>query len=424
MTSTIPVRPAPSGPPAPVPSGSSPAESGISPGPHPARAAARRWRGPLAVIAAIIVGGTIVALLQPSAGTSGYLDPGDAHSYGARALATLLAERGTAVTRVTTVAAASAAAQAAQAARASQATHATAPAALLVTSPELLTVGQLRSLAQIPGDRVIVGPDPAVLAALAPRVTAVREIPAQPVAPACGLPAARLAGPADMGGLAMTTTAPGAQRCYPAAGYPSLIQYRAGGRHITVLGTDDALANAGLARLGNAALMLNLLGDHARVVWLVPSPLPPASGAAGGQEPFTSVVPWAAYLVAIQLIIAAALAAVWRGRRLGPVVAERLPVVVRAAETVEGHGRLYQARRSRDRAAAALREAARGRILRSLGRPGDPDTAAVAAMLAARTGRSPDEVTALLAGPPPADDAALVTLADGLDALEREVRNP
>jgi hypothetical protein len=418
MTNTIPGRPAPSGPPAPVPSGFSLAESGISPGPHPARAVARRWRGPLAVIAAIIVGGTIVALLQPSAGTSGYLDPGDARSYGARALATLLAERGTAVTRVTTVAAASDAAQAAQA------THAAAPAALLVTSPELLTVGQLRSLARIPGDRVIVGPDPAVLAALAPRVTAVRGIPAQPLAPACGLPAARLAGPADMGGLAMTTTAPGAQRCYPAGGYPSLIQYRAGGRHIIVLGADDALANAGLARLGNAALMLNLLGGHGRIVWLVPSPLPPASGAAGGQEPFTSVVPWAAYLVAIQLIIAAALAAVWRGRRLGPVVAERLPVVVRAAETVEGHGRLYQARRSRDRAAAALREAARGRILRSLGRPGNPDTTAVAAMLAARTGRSPDEVTALLAGPPPADDAALVTLADGLDALEREVRNP
>ena len=33
-------------------------------------------------------------------------------------------------------------------------------------------------------------------------------------------------------------------------------------------------------------------------------------------------------------------------------------------------------------------------------------------------------MTALLAGPVPADDAALVALADGLDALEREVRSP
>ncbi|HEY4463092.1 MAG TPA: DUF4350 domain-containing protein, partial [Streptosporangiaceae bacterium] len=271
MTSTLAGRPAASGQPAPT-SSRSPAPAGaISPGPHPARAAGRRWRGPLAVIAAIIVGGTIVALLQPSAGTSGYLDPGDAHSYGARALAILLAERGTAVTRVTTVAAATAAAQAAATqatpaqAKPAPATGAASPAALLVTSPELLTVGQLRSLAQTPGDRVIVGADPAVLAALAPRVTAVRGIPARPLAPACGLPAARLAGPADMGGMAMTTTAPAAQRCYPAGGHPSLIQYVAGGRRVTVLGADDALANAGLAHLGNAALMLNLLGGHGRV---------------------------------------------------------------------------------------------------------------------------------------------------------------
>ncbi len=388
--------------------------SSPSPGPHPARTVARRWRGPLAVVVAIIIGGTVIALLQPSAGTSGYLDPGDAQPNGARALATLLAERGTAVIRVSTVAAAANAVTPA----------ADRPAELLITSPELLTPGQLRSLARIPGDRVVVAPDPAVLTALAPRVAVVRQTPAGPLAPACGLSAVRLAGQADMGGMALATTAPGAQRCYPSGGYPSLVRYPAGGREITVLGAGDALANSGLARLGNAALMLNLLGGHGRVVWLVPSPPAVGSGVAGGQEPFTSVVPWAAYLVVIQLVIAAALAALWRGRRLGPVVAERLPVVVRAAETVEGHGLLYQSRRSRDQAAAALREAARGRILRSLGMPGRPDTTAVAAMLAARGGRSPEEITSLLAGPAPADDAALIALADGLDALEREVRIP
>ena len=56
--------------------------------------------------------------------------------------------------------------------------------------------------------------------------------------------------------------------------------------------------------------------------------------------------------------------------------------------------------------------------------PGHPGPAAVAAALAARTGRSPDGITSLLAGDAPADDAALVALADGLDALEREVRIP
>jgi hypothetical protein len=41
--------------------------------------------------------------------------------------------------------------------------------------------------------------------------------------------------------------------------------------------------------------------------------------------------------------------------------------------------------------------------------------------VAARTGRPATEVEALLYGPSPADDAALVRLADDLDALIREV---
>src|SRR5690606_41722785 len=55
------------------------------------------------------------------------------------------------------------------------------------------------------------------------------------------------------------------------------------------------------------------------------------------------------------LIVVVVLLAWWQGRRLGPLVTEPLPVVVRASETVEGRGRLYRSRRARDRAAEALR---------------------------------------------------------------------
>lgn len=398
------------------------------PGPRGERPAWRRWRAPLTVIAVILAGGLIVALLQPAAGTTGYLDPGNPQPNGARALATLLTERGTAVVRVPTVAAAAGAAAPAGsgAARsgAARSGPADGPVTLLITDPDLLTTGELRSLARIPGDRVIAEPDPAVLTILAPGVTDLRPTPVQSLPPRCALPGARLAGSADLGGSALRTTAAGAVQCYAANGHPSLVRYQAGNRTITVLGTGAPLANSGLAQLGNAALDLNLLGARSRLVWLVPGPSAPGSATASGPEPFTSVVPLGAYLVLIQLAIAAALAALWRGRRLGPVVAERLPAVVRAAETVEGHGQLYRSRRSRDRAAAALRGAARGRILPLLGLPGSAEDTAVAAMLAARTGRPASEVTGLLAGPVPADDAALVALADGLDALEREVRSP
>ena len=42
------------------------------------------------------------------------------------------------------------------------------------------------------------------------------------------------------------------------------------------------------------------------------------------------------------LLVVGVLVALWRGRRFGPVVTEPLPVVVRSAEVVEGHGRLYR----------------------------------------------------------------------------------
>jgi hypothetical protein len=115
------------------------------------------------------------------------------------------------------------------------------------------------------------------------------------------------------------------------------------------------------------------------------------------------------------------LTALWRMRRLGPLIPEPLPVVVRACETVEGHGRLYRSRRARDRAAAALRGAALGRITIRLGLPRDAPPDVACQELASRTGREADEIRAILFGPVPRDDAALVQLTTDLDALEGQV---
>ena len=121
-------------------------------------------------------------------------------------------------------------------------------------------------------------------------------------------------------------------------------------------------------------------------------------------------------------MIAVGLLMLWRARRLGRVVPEPLPVVVRASETVEGQGRLYRAARARRRAATALRAAALSRMAPRLGIRRDDGTAAMVDAVVTRTRRSPTDVTALLYGAEPEDDQALVTLADQLDALEAEVR--
>ncbi len=395
MTSTVERAPA-----AAIPAG---------PGGRPAPAGWRQWRAPAAVVLLVLLGGLIVALLQVGPPVTGPLDPDDTGPAGAHALVALLQGRGQTVIR-----AGSAAAAAAQA-RARGTT-------LVITSPQQLSGGELTELARLPAGLVLVAPGRAALAALAPAVTPagptwpVSDLPAR-----CGLPSAVAAGAADMGGLPLRSAAPGAWRCYPGpSGAPFLVRYDAPGHVVTVLGTGAPLANANLGATGNAALALNLLAGSPRIVWLVPGPLP-APAHAGLRSSLGSLIPGQVYAVAVQLAIVVVLLALWRMRRLGPLVTEPLPVVVRASETVEGHGRLYQSRRARDRAAAALRGAALGRIVTRLGLPRDVTADTACHELASRTGRDPGEIRAVLFGPVPADDGALVRLAADLDALEGQV---
>ena len=118
-----------------------------------------------------------------------------------------------------------------------------------------------------------------------------------------------------------------------------------------------------------------------------------------------------------------AVVVLWRGRRLGRLVAEPLPVVVRAVETTRGRARLYRRARARGRAARVLRAAAVRRLALRCGLPRTADPGEVAAVVAERTRRAAAEVLALLAGAEPADDPSLVRLARDIDALETEVRS-
>lgn len=376
-----------------------------------ARDVARRWRLPVLLGLGVLAAGVVIALLQPSATT--YLDPNGTGPSGGHALADLATERGQ------------------QVVRAQVPENGSAADLELITSPGHLTSAQLAAAGRFGGDILLVDPTPATLRAIAPAVSTTVEDPSTTVlAPLCNNGSANLAGNAYVGGAVLESTSPAAETCYPADGGYFMVGYTQDGRTIDVLGSGAPLTNQYLADKGDAALALNLLRAARRIVWVVPSPAAQGQAATTGQRSLSSLVPWPVYLIAIQLVVAALLAAAWRARRLGPLVAERLPVVVRASETVEGHGRLYQARRARDRAAAELRQAARARISRLMGftgTTGTPGTTGTrqgvnAAAVAARTGDSPEDVAALLYGPPPHTDAQLVSLAAALDSLERKVR--
>jgi hypothetical protein len=405
----------PAAPPMAAPPVAGPAAApGAGPSGRPALAGWRQWRAPVVVVLVVLLGGLVVALLQVRPPVTGPLDPNDTGPAGAHALAALLQTRGQTVTR-----AGSAAAAAAQA-RSPGTT-------LVVTSPHQLSGDDLAILARLPAALVLVAPGHDALAALAPAVTLAGPAgPVRDLPPRCGLHGAAAAGTADLGGLLLRSAAAGAWHCYPPsaaapASFSFVVRYDGPGHLVTVLGTDAPLANQNLGASGNAALALNLLAASPRIVWLVPGPLATAAAGPPGQRSLTSLVPGPVYAVAIQLGIVVLVLALWRMRRLGPLVTEPLPVVVRACETVEGHGRLYRSRRARDRAAAALRDAALGRIVARLGLPRGVTAGAACQELASRTGRDPGEIRAVLFGPVPGDDAALVKLAADLDALEGQV---
>jgi hypothetical protein len=204
-------------------------------------------------------------------------------------------------------------------------------------------------------------------------------------------------------------------RCYGGA----LVRYHADGRTVTVVGSADFMTNGGLLQEGNAALAMNLAGSRPRLIWYAPQRAEGESGTEGSS--LTDLMPEAVTWIVWQLCLVVLLLAVWQGRRLGPLVAEKLPVVVRASETVEGRPRLYRSRRARGQAADALRTATLQRLAPRLGLGPNASPTAVLDAVATRYAGDANTVHHVLFGPPPSTDADLLHLAHALDDIERQV---
>ena len=377
-----------------------------------------RARGVVLALVLLLVAAVAIAAIR-STERHGSLDPRSADPYGSRAVAELLADRGVDTRVVTTL----------DEARAAAGPDTT----LLVAVPDLLThrqQGSLRSATADSGGRtLLVAPGSWSVERLAPGVVA---DPANSLdstlSPDCGLPAARRAGTADTGGIRYTVTHPGNDECYPSERLPTLVRVPAasGDGDTVVLGAPDILYNDTLDERGNASLALQLLGSRPHLVWYLPSLSDSSATDPGEEKGFLDLLPSGWLWGTLQLFFAAALAALWRARRLGPLVPEKLPVAIRASETVEGRARLYRKANARDRAATALRSTTRTRLAPLVGVPVAQAHAPEALLpaLSAHLHSDGDGLSlhSLLFGPPPRDDAALISLADQLDALEREVR--
>ncbi|HEX6055636.1 MAG TPA: DUF4350 domain-containing protein [Intrasporangium sp.] len=190
-----------------------------------------------------------------------------------------------------------------------------------------------------------------------------------------------------------------------------------------VLGSIESVTNAKVSEASHAAMGLRAFGATSRLVWYLPDVMDLAVPDAGGQYvPTDRAVPEWFTPGVVLLALAFVVLAVARGRRLGRIVAEPLPVVVRAVETTEARGRLYRRASDRGRAAGTLRGGTRSRLAARLGLPHHAGADAVVGAVARATDREATAVRALLYGADPVNDSDLVLLAEQLAQLEENVR--
>jgi len=369
----------------------------------------QRWRSARWVLfaLAVIIAVAAVSALLTAPRPGGPMDPESTSPEGARALVTILREHGVDVVAAGDIAAVETAAR---------------PDTLLLIAQTMYLSDDdvLHRLAALPGDRLLISPISRTREQLAPEVRlGGSTIAFADAKPDCDMREANRAGRVQLG-LGDDYEAAGkvsVTRCYGGA----LVRYTENGREVTVVSSADFMTNSGLLKEGNAALAMNLAGSHPRLIWYAPQHSEADGTESSGSPGLFGLMPAPVKWVLLQLVLVVAVVAFWKGRRIGPLVAEQLPVVVRASETVEGRGRLYRSQRARDRAAAALRTAALQRMTPRLGLGPDADPPAITAAVAERSGSSPQAVTHILFGPPPASDPDLVNLAHELDNIERQV---
>lgn len=196
---------------------------------------------------------------------------------------------------------------------------------------------------------------------------------------------------------------------------------------VALLGSDAVLTNSSITQADNAGLAVRALGHSPRLVWYVAN-----IDDIAADDPTSVPALLPTWLRPALLLVGSAVLALilWRGRRLGRLVTEPLPVVVRAAETTESRGRLYRRAGDRGRAVAVLQAASRRRLSAHLGLPRGTTPRALAQAVAAATGRHTDDVAWLLGEPAHGplggaapDDTALMWHANQLAQLEEEVRH-
>lgn len=363
----------------------------------------RRVLGWLALVVAILIAGSALALLAGDAWSPhDTFDPDGYGAGGTHALVEVLREQGVEVT----------VAHDREDAEAALGYDTT----LVLPDPVYLSDDAVTELIEPAGDVVAIDATARMTRILFPDADTVGYGDSSPIAPGCALAEAERSG--DIVAGALLSAPAGVTGCYPASeGYALLVEDRDGAR-VALIDGSQLFTNRHLADDGNAALAVNLMARHSHIVWYVPSL--EDTDLAGGDPTLGELTPPWVTPVLVLLAIAATAAAVWRGRRFGPLVAENLPVTVRASETMEGRARLYSRAEDPGHAAAVIRAGALARMAKRLSLSAAASAPEVADAAADRLGVQ-RSVTREIIDAEPRSDAELVRAGSRLRDLEAAV---
>jgi hypothetical protein len=219
-------------------------------------------------------------------------------------------------------------------------------------------------------------------------------------------------------GFRLIAASSDAETCFGSGGdVYSLIRLTSGSTTYTALGATEALTNGAILENGNAALGLNLLGETNDLIWYLPG----YDDLAGDIPTIGELSPPWVLPVTLLFWLALITAAFWRGRRLGPLIVENLPVTVKASETMHGRARLYEKANARQHTLDSLRIGTVARLAKACGLPVLATVDEVIAASAAIAAIDPAEVARMLIDENPATDRDLVRLSDALLGLEERV---
>jgi hypothetical protein len=284
-----------------------------------------------------------------------------------------------------------------------------------------LTDQQIADTSDLAPTVIIAGPGITELLAVAPEVanagTRVGTVPAQCPSPLVSQAPEISAGPSS---LRIIDNESGAVGCYgnDELGF-GLISIDRGSTHLVLLAATNALTNGAITTADNAAFALRLLGHNDTLVWYTPSfdDLSDAGGIKTYDELSPDWVTPVVWLIVLTLLTAA----IWRGRRFGPLVIEKLPVTVRSNETMQGRARLYEKTAARLHTLDSLRIGSIRRLATLCGMASTASIDDVINRISPLIDQPVAQLRQLLVDARPTNDSELLSFSDELLALEQRV---